>query len=61
MDVFCHPPSSTFFKWILFDALEEHGRMVSIGRRNITILEFAYDIDAQAKEEQELAALVKSR
>ena len=42
------------------DALEEHGRRVSIGGRNITNLEFADDIDALAEEEQELEALVES-
>ena len=49
-----------FFKRIVSDALEEHGRRVSIGRRNITNLEFADDIDAQAEEEQELEVLVES-
>ena len=43
-----------FLKRILSDALEEHGRTVSIVGRNITNLEFADDIDAQAEEEQEL-------
>ena len=42
------------------DALEEHGRRVSIGGRNITNLEFIKDIDALAEEEQELEALVES-
>ena len=42
------------------DALEEHGRRVSIGGRNITNLEFADDIDALAEKEQELEALVES-
>ena len=42
------------------DALEQHGRRVSIGGRNITNLELADDIDAQAEEEQELEALVES-
>ena len=37
------------------DALEEHGRRVSIGGRNISD-----DIDALAEEEQELEALVES-
>ena len=61
MDVFCHPPSSTFFfKRIMSDALEQHGRRVSIGCRNITNLELADDIDAVAEEEQELEALVES-
>ena len=40
--------------------LEEHDGKVSIGRRNITNLRFADDIDALAEEEQELEALVKS-
>ena len=42
------------------DALEEHGRRVSIGGRNIANLEIASDIDAQAEEEQELEALAES-
>ena len=41
------------------DALEEHDRKVSIGGRNITNLQFADDIDAPAKEEQELEALLE--
>ena len=49
-----------FLKWIMSDALEEHGRRVSIGGRNITNLELADDIDALAEEEQELEALVES-
>ena len=49
-----------FLKWIMSDALEEHGRRVSLGGRNITNLEFADDIDAQAEEEQELEALIES-
>ena len=49
-----------FFKWIISDALEQHGRRVSIGGRNITNLELANDIDALAKEEQELEAPVES-
>ena len=36
------------------DALEAHGGKVSIGRRTITNLRFADDIDALAEEEQEL-------
>ena len=61
MDVFCHPPSSTFFSnGIMSGALEEHGRRASIGGRNITNLELAHDIDALAEEEQELEALVGS-
>ena len=49
-----------FFKPIMSDALEEHCRRVSIGRRYITNLELADDIDALAEEEQELEALVES-
>ena len=49
-----------FLKRIMSDALEEHGRRVSIGGRNTTNLEIASDIDAQAEEEQELEALVES-
>ena len=44
----------------MFDALKEHDRKVSIGGRNIINLQFADDIDAQAKEEQEVEALVES-
>ena len=49
-----------FFERIMSDALEEHDGKVSIGGRNITNLWFADDIDALAKEEQELEALVES-
>ena len=49
-----------FLKRIMSDALEDHGRTVSIVGRNITNLEFADDIDAQAEEEQELKTLVES-
>ena len=42
------------------DALEEHGRTVSIGGRNITNLRFADNIDALAEEEEELKVLVES-
>ena len=49
-----------FFKRIMSDALEEHGRRVSIGGRNNTNLELADDIDALAKGEQELEAQVES-
>ena len=52
MDVFCHPLINIFLERIMSDALEEHGRRVSIGGRNITNLEFANDIDARAEEEQ---------
>ena len=41
------------------DALEEHDRKVNIGRRTFTNLWFADDIDAFAKERQELEALVE--
>ena len=41
-------------------ALEVHVGKVSIGRRPITNLRFADDIDALAEEEQELEALVES-
>ena len=63
MDVFCHPPGTLiniFLKRIVSDPLEEHGRRVSICRRNITNLEFADDVDALAEEEQESDALVES-
>ena len=49
-----------FLKQIMSDALEEHGRRVSIDGRNITNLEFADGIDAQSEEEQELEALLES-
>ena len=52
MDVFCHSLINMFLKPIMSDALVEHGRRVSIGGRNITNLEFADDLDAQAEEEQ---------
>ena len=38
------------------DALEDDDGKVSIGGRNITSLRFADDIDALAKEEQEIEA-----
>ena len=41
-------------------ALEDHGRKVSIGGRNITNLQFAYDIVALSATEQALEALVES-
>ena len=50
---------SIFLEWSMSDSLEEHGRRVSIGGRNITNLEFADDI-ALAEKEQELEALVES-
>ena len=49
-----------FLERVMSDALEEHDGKVSIGGRNITNLQFADDIDALAKEEQELEALVES-
>ena len=41
------------------DALEDHEGTVSIGRRTITNLRFANDIDGLAGEEEELANLVQ--
>ena len=49
-----------FLERIISDALEKHDGKVSIGRRTITNLWFADDIDALAEEEQELQALVES-
>ena len=49
-----------FLKRIMSDALEVHVGKVSIGRRTITNLRFADDIDALAEEEQQLEALVES-
>ena len=49
-----------FLERIMSDALKEHDGKVSIGRRNITNLRFADDIDTLAEEEQELEALVES-
>ena len=49
-----------FLERTMSDALEEHDGKVSIGRTNITNLQFADDIDALAEEEQELEALVES-
>ena len=60
-DVFFHPPSSTFFlERSMSNALEVHDGMVGIGRRTITNLRFADDIDALAEEERELEALIES-
>ena len=42
-----------FLQWIMSDALEEHGRRVNIGGRNIKNLEFADDIAAQAEESRD--------
>ena len=41
------------------DTLEDHKGTVSIGRRAITNLRFADDIDSLAGEEEELAKLVE--
>ena len=49
-----------FLERIMSDALDKHDGKVSIGGRYITSLRFADDIDALAKEEQELEALVES-
>ena len=54
------PLINIFLERIMSDALEEYGRRVSIGGRNISNLEFANDIDAQAEEKQELEALAES-
>ena len=59
MSSFTHPLQD-FFERIVSDALEVHVGKVSIGRRTITNLLFADDIDALAEEEQELEALVES-
>ena len=49
-----------FLEQIMSDALEGHEGKVSIGRRNITNLQFPDDIDALAEKEQGLEALVES-
>ena len=59
MSSFTHPLYH-FLERIMSDALEEHDRKVSIGRRTVTNLRFADDIDALSEEEQELEALVES-
>ena len=63
-DVFCLPPSSTFFIEKIIDAHEEHNRKVSISSKStctcIINLQFADDIDAVAEEEQGQEALVES-
>ena len=51
---------NSFLERIMFDALEEHDGKVSIGGRTFTNLRFADDIDALAKDELELEALVES-
>ena len=48
-----------FLERIMSDALEEHDGKARVGRRNITILRFADDKDAQAEEKQEVEALVE--
>ncbi|XP_071850469.1 uncharacterized protein [Apostichopus japonicus] len=47
-----------FLERIMTDALENHNGTVSIGKRNITNLRFADDIDGLAGNEDELANLV---
>ena len=60
-DVFCHPPSSTFFSdRSCLGAVEEQYGMANIDGRAITNLRFADGVDALAEEQQELEALVKS-
>ena len=49
-----------FLERLISDVPEEHNVKVNIGGRNITKRRFADDIDALAKEEQELEALLKS-
>ena len=49
-----------FLERIKTDALEEYDGKVNIGGRNITNLQCEDDIDALAKEEQELEAKVES-
>ena len=49
-----------FLERIMTDTLEEHDGKASLGGRNISNLQFAYDIVALAEEEQELQALVES-
>ena len=48
-----------FLERIMTDALEDHEGTVSIGRRTITNLRFADDIDGLAGEEEELANSVE--
>ena len=60
-DVFCHPPSSTFFlDRSCLGAMEEQYGMANIDGRAITNLRFADGVDALVEEQQELEALVKS-
>ena len=49
-----------FVERIMSDAVEEHGRKISVGGRNIIKLRFADDIDALTEEEQDLETLVES-
>ena len=49
-----------FVERIMSDAVEEHGRKVSVGGRNIIKLWIANDIDALTEEEQDLETLVES-
>ena len=49
-----------FLERTMSDALEEHDGKVSIGRKTITNLRAADDIDALAEEEQKLEALAES-
>ena len=49
-----------FLERMVSNALEKQDRMINIGSRNITNLQFADDIDALAKKKQTLEALVKS-
>ena len=53
-------PLQHFSRTPMSDALEEHDGTVSAGSKNITNLRFADDIDALAKEAQELEALLES-
>ena len=50
---------NVFLEKIMTGAFEDHEGTVSIGRRTITSLHFADDIDGLAGEEEELAKLVK--
>ena len=60
-DVFCHPPSSTFFSnTSCLDALEEQYGMANIDGRAITNLRCSDGVDTLVEEQQELEALVKS-
>ena len=60
-DVFCQPPSLTFFlNRSCLDALEEQYGMANINGRAVTNLRFSDGEDALADEQQELEALVRS-